>query len=286
MARIAIISTISIAALTLAGCAATPAVDDGRVHVVASTNVYGSIAEAVGGDLIDVTSLIATAAQDPHSFEASAQDQLAVSKADLVIENGGGYDPFVYDLYSAADSDAVLFRVSDRLEFSSGNEHLWYDLLGMEEIATEIATELATIDPSNSAEYEANAEAFGGEIQALVTSVNGIGTGKQAAITEPVPVYLLEAANMTVSTPDEFSEAIEEGTDVPPAVLAETLELVESADLLAYNSQTASPETEQVRQAAEKAGVPVVEFNETLPDGEDYISWMTANVSAIAAALG
>src|SRR6478735_8419985 len=86
-------------ALVTAGCAGSSAgSDDGTVRVVASTNVYGDIAATIGGDAVRVTSLMSDPAQDPHSFEASAQNQLAVSKAEVVIENGGGYDPFMQTL--------------------------------------------------------------------------------------------------------------------------------------------------------------------------------------------
>ena len=97
-----------LACCLLAGCAATPpAEDDGTIRIVASTNVYGDLAMTIGGDLVSVTSIITSAAQDPHSYEASAQDQLALSRADLVIENGGGYDPFIDTLLDAAGSSAV-----------------------------------------------------------------------------------------------------------------------------------------------------------------------------------
>ncbi|OYX54790.1 MAG: ABC transporter substrate-binding protein, partial [Micrococcales bacterium 32-70-13] len=105
--------------------------------------------------------------------------------------------------------------------------------------------------------------------------------------TEPVPAYLLAELGFDDETPEEFSEAIEEGADVPPLALQEVLDLIASGEvrLLAYNEQTASPETERVRAAAEAAGIPVVSFVETLPDGEDYVSWMRANIEAVAAAL-
>ena len=72
-----------------------------------------------------------------------------------------------------------------------------------------------------------------------------------------------------------------------PLVLRDVLALFADGTvrLLAYNEQTAGPETEQVLQAAEAAGVPVVSFAETLPEGADYISWMSANLEAISAAL-
>ena len=311
MARIAILSIATIAALALAGCAPTASDDDGRLRVVASTNVYGSIAESIGGELVSVTSIITSAAQDPHSYEASAQDQLAISKADLVIENGGGYDPFIDTLLEAASTDAVVLSASEAsglLEadhdheaadhdaadhdheghdhIEGFNEHVWYSLHGIEHVAEERAHQLGELDPDNAAAFDANLDAFAAELEQLEATVAETSVdGLPVAITEPVPLYLLEAFGLENTTPEEFSEAIEEGTDVAPSVLNETLGTVGDASLLAYNSQTASAETERVRVTAEKAGVPVVEFSETMPDGEDYISWMTANVSAIAAAL-
>ena len=307
-------------ALLLAGCASTaPPEDDGTLKVVASTNVYGSIAESIGGDHVSVTSLITSAAQDPHSFEASVQDQLTLSKADLVIENGGGYDTFMDTLLEAGSSTAVVVTASEASgllevdheheEDADGgeaddatqeidghnhiegfNEHVWYSFHGVEHVAEEIAHQLSELDADNAATYEANFTAFTGEIEALEARAEALHAdteGMGAAITEPVPLYLLEAAGFTNRTPEEFSEAIEEGTDVAPAVLAQTLALFGSGSvsLLAYNSQTASNETEEVRAAAEENGVAVVEFTETMPDGADYVSWMTDNLSAISAAV-
>jgi len=323
--RAALVGTIAVTALALAGCSAsTPAADENAgLSIVASTNVYGSIAEAIGGDLVTVTSIITSAAQDPHSYEASAQDQLALSKADLVIENGGGYDPFIDTLLSASSSEAPVVNASEASGLLEGdahehdddastsstdsaaeeeedheghdhiegfNEHVWYSFHGVEHVAEEIAHQLSELDADNAATYEANFTAFTGEIEALEARAEALHAdteGMGAAITEPVPLYLLEAAGFTNRTPEEFSEAIEEGTDVAPAVLAQTLALFGSGSvsLLAYNSQTASNETEEVRAAAEENGVAVVEFTETMPDGADYVSWMTDNLSAISAAV-
>ena len=99
---------------------------------------------------------------------------------------------------------------------------------------------------------------------------------------------ILEEVGLVNETPEEFSEAVEEGTDVAPRVLQETLDLVGGGNLalLAYNEQTADSTTEEVRTAAEEAGVPVVDFTETLPDGETYVTWQQSNLDAIAAALG
>ncbi|MFZ4896609.1 metal ABC transporter solute-binding protein, Zn/Mn family [Plantibacter sp. Mn2098] len=296
----ALLAILPAAALLLAGCSATSSdasTGSGKVDVVASTNVYGDIATKIGGDHIAVTSLISSSAQDPHSFEASAQDQLAVKKASVIIENGGGYDPFVDTLISSAgNSDRTVINVVklsglDPDGKTEGfNEHVFYDLPTISKLADELAKEFGKADSANAADFTKNAETFKSslaKIEASAAAIKAAHNGEGAAITEPVPLYLMQSAGLVNKTPAEFSEAIEEGTDVSPAVLKETLDLFGSGtvSMLAYNEQTSGAETEQVQNAAKAAGVPVVPFTETLPDGKDYLSWMTDNVAAIAQAL-
>jgi zinc/manganese transport system substrate-binding protein len=275
----------------LSACAPTPASDDGRLSIVASTNVYGDIAARIAGDDVEVTSIITSAAQDPHSYEASAQDRLAIADADLVIRNGGGYDPFVDTLLDASGNDALVLL--DAVEISAlagSNEHVWYSFEAMDALAGELAVQLGELDAENATTYRTNYESFAADLGTLEERAHDLrenveGTG--VAITEPVPLYLLAELGLDNATPDAFSEAIEEGTDVPPLVLDETLRLFTTGavGLLAYNEQTAGVETDDVRAAAEAAGIPVVSFTETLPDGADYLSWMTDNLEAVASAL-
>ena len=298
-----------LAAAGLAGCASTPPADDGRLSIVASTNVYGDIAAQIVGDRADVTSIITSAAQDPHSYEASAQDQLAIADADLVIHNGGGYDPFVGTLVDASGNTEVA--VLDAVEISGlapadadedhadddehghiegFNEHVWYSFHAMEALALEIAEHLSELDAANAATYQANYAEFATAVEALEERAHELHEGLEGtgvAVTEPVPVYLLAELGLDDLTPEEFSEAIEEGADVPPLALDDTLQLIADGEvaLVAYNDQTAGPETERVRAAAEAAGIPVVSFTETLLDGADYLSWMTDNLEAVASAL-
>lgn len=316
------------ASALLAACSSTSSATDpsasagaGTLSVVASTNVYGSIAAAIGGEDVEVTSIIDDPAQDPHEYEATARDQLALSKATVVIENGGGYDPFVDSMLSSAENTgAVVLNASEISGLMPGdgsastaepehtdaghtdgaddghdhvegfNEHVWYSFPAMDALAKQVAKALGDADPSDAAAFEANYQTFSGQLATLTKSAEDIATqhsGEGVAITEPVPLYLLETAGLVNKTPEAFSEAIEEGTDVPPLVLQQTIQLMtdRSVVMLAYNEQTSGGETEKVSDAAKAAGIPVVGFTETLPDGDDYISWMTANVKAVADAL-
>jgi len=312
----------ALAVLTLAACgsggaapAAAPA-DDGTLTVVASTNVYGSIAEAVGGDLVTVESLISDPAADPHSYESTPADAAAVAEADLVIHNGGGYDEFMPQLLESAGGEPTVLEVAalsglvpegeeeahteeephaEGEEHAHGefNEHFWYSLPTVRTLATDLAEALGAADPANAATYTANAEAFSVEVDGLISQVRAAGAsvpGGQVALTEPLPGYLVEEAGLTDVTPPEFSEAVEEDTDPAPAVVADVLALFgpggTSLRALIVNAQTETPTTEQVRAAAQGVGVPVVEMTETLPEGQpSYTAWMGAQVEALTAAL-
>ncbi|WP_104118090.1 metal ABC transporter solute-binding protein, Zn/Mn family [Arthrobacter sp. B1805] len=337
--RLAVPALLAVSALSLAACgdggSAAPgetgtASGEGAITIVTATNVYGDIAAAVGGDDVEVTSIVNSLSQDPHSYEATVQDKLSVSEADLVIENGGGYDTFLGRLAEETGVETVLSAVElSGLEAAAGteehsdeptgehsdeptgehsdeptgehadeeghdhgafNEHVWYDLPAMATLADAIADELGRLDEANADEYRSRADAFTAELQSIqdrLAALASEGSGGKVAVTEPVPVYLLEDAGLENVTPEEFSEAIEEEADVPVAALEEMKALVSGKTLafLAYNDQTEGAQTEAVRSAADAAGLPVLDFTETLPDGENYISWMTANTDTIEAAL-
>jgi zinc/manganese transport system substrate-binding protein len=280
----------------------------GTVRVVASTNVYGDLARAVGGDRVTVTSIVSATSQDPHSYEATTHDRLTVSKASLVIENGGGYDPYIDPLVREADlgPDSVITAVEtagleagasaspasskDAHSHATFNEHVWYDFGAMKKVTDAIAARLGALDPAGRDAYAGRARDVDARLSGLESTLAALKpstAGKSAVMTEAVPLYLLQAAGLRDATPTAYSSAVEEEQDVPPAALKATLDLVSSRSvaLLAYNPQTESSQTRQLRDAAEAAKVPVVDFTETVPDGEDYLGWMDQNVAALKKAL-
>jgi zinc/manganese transport system substrate-binding protein len=209
----------SVSALVLAGCSATPVADagagDDEIQVVASTNVYGSLAEQIGGDRVDVTSIITSASQDPHSYEASARDRLTVQDAELVIENGGGYDAFIDTLIG--DSDVHVFTAAsfshdypgneghedaegdDHAEgehaaeeeghdhaaeegheghdhIEGFNEHVWFDPHTMIHVVEGIAAEFSEIDPEGEADFTAAAAEIVSDLEGFEAELETIGS--------------------------------------------------------------------------------------------------------------
>jgi zinc/manganese transport system substrate-binding protein len=304
-----LVALVAVATIGLVGCSTSPtsspsssptppsaASRAGPVSVVASTNVYGDIVKTIGGPAVAVTSIIDNPEKDPHEYEADARTQLALSKAELVVENGGGYDDFMDTMLNSAQTKPTVINVADvsgRNQHPSNgefNEHLWYDFPTVEKLAAQLVTDLSATAPGQAATFESNGKAFTAQLDQLQqdeAAIKAKHAGEGVAITEPVPLYLLEAAGLVNKTPETFSAAIEEDTDVPPAVLKETEDLFDTKQvkLLAYNQQTTGPQTEAVLAAAKRNNIRVVPVTETLPTDQTYLSWMQANLRAVSSAL-
>jgi zinc/manganese transport system substrate-binding protein len=170
------------------------------------------------------------------------------------------------------------------------NEHVWYDVATVGAVADRVATELGTLDPANADGYRERAAIFRDQLGAITVITNRIATehaGASVVQTESVAHYLVLSAGLTDVTPAEYSNAVEAENDPPPAAIAATRDLLTSRTVqaLILNTQTHDRVTEDMRTVAAGAGVPVVEITETLPAGDDYIAWMTANATSLENAL-
>jgi zinc/manganese transport system substrate-binding protein len=292
------VAVIPIAVLLLAGCAAgtaSPNPSTGKIDVVASTNVWGSLASTVGGDDVSVTSFIDDPSKDPHEYEANGQNQLAISRAAVVIENGGGYDDFVDTMLKASPSKAAVVLNAVKISGLSApggdlNEHVWYDFPTVTKVIDKMEAAFSRARPAEESVFTANADKLKNSIaglQAKESALKAQYSGVGVSITEPVPLYMLNAIGLDNKTPAAFSKAIEDDSDASPEVLQQAIDLYSShsVKLLAYNEQTTGAQTEAVLSAAKNNGIAVVPVTETLPSGRTYLSWMSGNLDAITAAL-
>jgi zinc/manganese transport system substrate-binding protein len=291
-ATFAAVTAVAVA-IGLAGCGQDQRASEHGAGptVVASTDVWGSVAQAVAGDHATVKSILTSAVDDPHSYEASPSDAAEISDASLVVFNGGGYDHWVDDvLANNADVpriDAYSLRPDGQ---PHANEHVFYDVTTAQATAMKVADQLGKIDAANADAYRANAEKFGDSATEVLASERAIGQthpGVSVVATEPVAHYLMANAGITDKTPPGFAEAVEQDTDPSPADLAAMLDLIDTHQVsaLLYNPQTETAVTKQLRDAATAASVPVVTVTETLPEGTDYLTWQRQTVEGLASQL-
>ncbi|MEV6244206.1 zinc ABC transporter substrate-binding protein [Lentzea sp. NPDC051838] len=291
----------SLAVVSLAACGtSTPSADSGKIQVVTSTNVWGSVIKAVGGDAVEVKALLDDPSADPHSYESKPADAALIKDAKLVVFNGGGYDDFFPKLITTEGQkkiEAFPLR-DDHATPASGepagehkheeNEHVWYDLHTVRAVAEAAANELGALAPDKKTQFESNTADFSAKLEELEKKVDGIGKGKKVVATEPIAHYLLDETGAEDVTPEAFSKAIEEESDVPAAALAETNQLVEGKkiNVLVDNTQTENQVTKGIVEKAKSAGIPVVAVTETLPEGvTGYLDWMSKQVDALSQAL-
>jgi zinc/manganese transport system substrate-binding protein len=289
--RIVIVSLCA-ASLAAVGCGQAHSAG-GSVRVVAGENAYGDIVQQIGGSHVSVTSVLSDPNSDPHLFEPGTRNGLAVSEAQLVIQNGLGYDAFMDKLERAAPSShRLVVTIADALGVhgSDANPHLWYDVPKLHLVAGAIASALIKVDAADAPAYRAGLNRFVKSLQPLRQLVAQIGRrfkGAPVAYTEPVPGYLIDAAGLTNRAPPAFTHAVEEGTEPAPQAVAAMDALVtgRKINVLLYNSQTVSPITERVRTAALHAGIPVVGVAETLPPHRTFQQWQLAQTRALFQAL-
>ena len=285
--------------VVLLASACSPAADSpdsagGKVVAVGAENEYANVIGQVGGNYVQVSAIMSNPNTDPHTFEASASVAREVSAAQLVVQNGVGYDTFMNTIENAVPSSSrKVIVVQDVLGLPAGtpNPHLWYKPGTMPAVADAIAADLAAIQPAHAAYFKARAAAF---IASLTAWDNAIAAFKAAypdtpvATTEPVADYMLAAAGADNLTPFAFQADIMNGTDPSAQDVAVERSLFTQHKVTAflYNQQVTDSLTESFIALAQANGVPVVGVYETMPvPGYDYQSWMLAEVQVLRKAV-
>ncbi len=290
----AAVMTIGLLACACGSPSATATPKAGTISVVAAENQYGNVASQIGGRYVTVTSVESNPNTDPHTYEVSPGVASEVASAQLVIENGVGYDDFMTKVESASPNPSrrtVNVQQLLGLPDDTPNPHLWYDPKTMPAVAEALATDMSAIDPAHAATFRANATTFVTSLSPWLDAIASFKArygGVAAATTEPVADYLLTAMGIDNATPFRFQAEIMNGTDPSPQDI--TLEngffTKHQVKVFCYNQQVVDALTTSIRSTAQRTGVPVVGVYETMPTpGYDYQRWMLAEVNAIENAV-
>ena len=266
----------------------------GKIVAVGAENEYADVIGQVGGEYVQASAIMSNPNTDPHTFEASPAVAREVSAAQLVVQNGIGYDAFMSTVESAVPSgDRKVIDVQQLLNLpdSTPNPHLWYEPTTMPKVAAAIAADLSAIQPAHAAYFKANAKAF---IASLGPWFDAIAAFKQAypgvpvATTEPVADYMLAAVGADNLTPWTFQADVMNGVDPSPQVLASQKALFtgRKVKVFLYNQQVTDPLTQSLITLADQNGIPVVGVYETMPvPGYDYQTWMLTEVQDLRKAV-
>jgi len=289
------------AAVTLLATACSPSSPSslvssasGVVVAVGAENQYANVIGQIGGRYVSVTSVESNPNTDPHTFEASTSVAEVLSSAQLVVQNGLGYDSFMNKV-EAGSPDAARKVIDVQLLLglpdSTPNPHLWYDPKTMPAVATAIAGDLAALRPAHAAYFAARLRSFDSSLKPWLQAIarfKAVYPGTPVAVTEPVGDYLLHAAGTDDLTPFGLQASVMNGVDPAPQYVAfqDGLFRNHKVKVFLYNRQVVDSLTESFLSTARKYHIPVVGVYETMPaPGYDYQSWMLAEIQALRKAV-
>lgn len=281
------------------------------VDVVVSVDQWGDIVSELGGSCADVTTVLASSAVDPHDFEPAPKDAAVFEKAQLVVVNGGHYDEWATKLAASSAPDAPVIdameaggvapEAEDHAHESEEhghdhagepNPHVWYSPTAVTAVADAVTAELSRLAPDAAGYFQERRAAFTQALQPydqLIATIKSGAANKTYAATESVFDDMAQAVGLLNRTPQGYQTAAANESDPSPADLDAFLRLLgdKGVDVLIYNVQTEGSAPQQIRSAAEQAGVPVVEVTESVPPGTtSFESWQVDQLTALAKALG
>jgi zinc/manganese transport system substrate-binding protein len=262
-----------------------------KIPVVAAENFYGDVVHQLGGDRVDVTSILSNPDQDPHLFEASPKTARALQHASLVVYNGADYDPWMTKLLNASKNAKRTTIVAADLVGKKGgdNPHLWYDPATMPAVARAVSAALASADPANKSLYDANLAKFLDSlkpIDAKVSAMHGQYAKVPVTATEPVFGYMSDAIGLDMRN-ERFQLAAMNDTEASASdIAAFERDLREHrVNALIYNSQATEALTKRMLKLAQQSHVPTVSVTETQPAGKNFQQWMLTQLDALDKAL-
>jgi zinc/manganese transport system substrate-binding protein len=277
-----------------AGGSTAAAAPGTTITAIGAENEYANVISQVGGKYVNAEAIMSNPNTDPHTFEASASVATEVTAAQLVVQNGVGYDTFMSTIENAdPNSGRKVINVQQLLGLpdSTPNPHLWYKPTTMPAVASAVAADLAQLDPAHASYFKANAATFTASLATWNKAIAAFKTahpGTPVATTEPVADYTLQAIGADNLTPWTLQADIMNGVDPSPQLVAtqDALFNDHKVKVFVYNQQVTDSLTQSFIKLAQKNDIPVVGVYETMPTpGYTYQTWMEAEINALNKAV-
>lgn len=268
--------------VTLSACSAAPTTKhaDNRIHVVATLGFYGEAAKAILGDRGQVTTVINSPSIDAESYEPDVKTAKKVAKADVVIENGLGYDSWM-DRVVAANDDAQTKKLTIGTlmgKKTGDNPHLWTDPTTMVKVTRHLVAQFSKLEPKHAAEFKRRGAAYEKQLRILpqlAAQLAKHSNRQKVAVSEPVFDFALSAMGYRISD-GHFAQSIEEDSDPTPADITKLQNQIKHRQIAFFveNTQNTSKNVTAMVNLAKKYGIPIVKVTETMPTNQSYRTWM------------
>jgi zinc/manganese transport system substrate-binding protein len=264
-----------------------------KIQIVAGENFWGNLVSQIGGNRVNVLSIVSDPNADPHEYESNTTDAKAIATANYVILNGAGYDSWANKLISASpNSSRQILTIADLVGKKEGdNPHFWYNPAYVNQAIARMEKDLVNISPSNKSYFQQNYNNLVASLsgyQNRISSIKNQFGGTKVAATEDIFAYLANAAGLDLISPPAFIRAVAEGNDPPTDSVVQFQQQLESGQpkVLVYNQQTVTPLTDSIKKLAANQSIPVVGVTETIqPPDTSFQDWMNSELISLENAL-
>ena len=293
IARIAIAALASVgmlASVAACGSGRSSSEKSGTIEVVASVNQWGTVAKTLGGDNVNVTSIINSTNVDAHDYEPTTSDIAKLQKAQVIIVNGAGYDAWA--VKAAQSAKATVVNAAEVGGVKDGdNPHIWFSADVRKAMAQAITDAYAKADSAKKSDFDKLNDQWmteEGNVEGKIAEVKQKSDGLAYAATESVASYLAEDMGLTDATPSGYVRATANESEPTPTDIKQFTDALKSGEikLLIVNTQEESELTSKITDAAKSASVPMVELTEQMPERYDSLTaWMEGLVDAFSKAI-
>lgn len=293
IARIAIAALASVGMLaSVAACGRGQLTSEksGTIEVVASVNQWGTVAKTLGGDNVNVTSIINSTNVDAHDYEPTTSDIAKLQKAQVIIVNGAGYDAWA--VKAAQSAKATVVNAAEVGGVKDGdNPHVWFSADVRKAMAQAITDAYAKADSAKKSDFDKLNDQWmteEGNVEGKIAEVKQKSDGLAYAATESVASYLAEDMGLADATPSGYAQATANESEPTPTDIKQFTDALKAGEikLLVVNTQEESELTGKITNAAKSANVPMVNLTEQMPEQYDSLTaWMEGLVDAFSKAI-
>lgn len=293
IARITIAALASVGMLaSVAACGSGQSTSEknGTIEVVASVNQWGTVAKTLGGDNVNVTSIINSTNVDAHDYEPTTSDIAKLQKAQVIIVNGAGYDAWA--VKAAQSANATIVNAAEVGGVNAGeNPHVWFSADVRKAVAQAITEAYEQADAAKKSDFDRLHDQWKseeGNVESKIAEVKQKSDGLAYAATESVASYLAEDMGLTDVTPSGYARAAANESEPTPTDIKQFADALKAGEikLLVVNTQEESELTGKITDAAKSVEVPMVELTEQMPEQYDSLTaWMEGLVDAFSQAI-
>lgn len=258
-----------------------------RANIVSILPQYTSICKMIGGDFINVRTIITNKNSNPHNLQITAQYIRMIEKGDIIIMNGGNYDQSFITAVNNLKSNNKNFKANVinvynlvKRDIKSTNPHIWFHPKTYQCLAIELHKLLSIRMPASKIIFDQNLATFSALNQTIKTKINLIKTKycspkkPKVFANEILLNLLLKELNCEILN-EEIQQICHHGNEPSGKRIIELMNTLNDGnpEFFIVNSQVDNPLNKFIRYYSKQYQIPILNVTEILCQDINALEW-------------